>query len=53
MSAEVGKAAFRWAIFIVLVSAALLATLQPGTREFAVTVLTLFIGLGFIGIIDR
>jgi hypothetical protein len=51
MSAEVGRAAFRWAIFIVLVAAGLLVTLQPGTPEFAVTVFTLMIGVGFIGLI--
>ena len=52
MSAEIGRAAFRWAIFIVLVAVGLLVTLQPGTPEFAITQLTLLIGLGFIGIIE-
>lgn len=50
-SPELGRIAFRWAIFIVLVALALLATLRPGTPEFAITVFTLLIGLAFIGLI--
>jgi hypothetical protein len=51
LSPEVGRSAFRWAIFIVLVAVGLLATLRPGTPEFAVTVLTLLIGLLFVGVL--
>jgi hypothetical protein len=51
LSPEIGRAAFRWAIFVVLVAVGLLATLSPGTPEFAVTVLTLLIGLLFVGVI--
>ena len=51
LSPEIGRAAFRWAIFIVLVAVGLLVTLSPGTPEFAVTVLTLLIGLLFAGVI--
>jgi hypothetical protein len=51
LSPEVGKAAFRWAILIVLMALGLLATLRPGTPEFAVTVLTALIGLLFVGLI--
>jgi preprotein translocase subunit Sss1 len=51
LSPELGHFAFRWAIFIVLVAAGLLVTLSPGTPEFAVTVLTLLIGLLFLGVI--
>jgi hypothetical protein len=50
-SPELGQAAFRWAIFIVLVAGGLLLTLTPGTPEFAVTVLTLLIGLALLGIV--
>jgi hypothetical protein len=51
LSPEIGRVAFRWAMFIVLVAIGLLATLTPGTPEFAVTVLTLLIGGLFIGVI--
>jgi hypothetical protein len=51
LAPEIGRAAFRWSIFIVLVAIGLLITLSPGTPEFAVTVLTLIIGLVFMGII--
>ncbi len=48
MSPEVGQAWFRVAVFIVLVSAALLFVQQPGTAEFVITVATLVIGLLFV-----
>lgn len=48
MSPEVGQAWFRVAVFIVLVSAALLYVQQPGTAEFVITVATLAIGLLFV-----
>jgi hypothetical protein len=51
LSPEIGRYAFRWAIFIVLVAAGLLVTLSPGTPEFAVTLLTLLIGVLFLGAI--
>jgi hypothetical protein len=51
LSPEIGRVAFRWAIFIVLVAAGLLFTLTPGTPEFAVTVLTLLIGAAFMGVL--
>jgi hypothetical protein len=51
LSPEIAGAAFRWAIFIVLVAAGLLVTLTPGTPEYAVTVLTLLIGALFVGLI--
>ena len=50
-SPELGRVAFRWAIFIVLVAVGLLVTLRPGTPEFAITLVTLVIGLVFIGVI--
>ena len=51
LSPEMGRAAFGWAILIVLAAAVLLAVLTPGTPEFAVTLLTLLIGLAFLGIV--
>jgi hypothetical protein len=51
MAPELGRAAFRWAIFIIVVALGLLFTLTPGTPEFAITVLTLLIGLLFVGVI--
>ena len=39
------------AMFIVLVAVGLLATLKPGTPEFAITLLTLLIGLMFVGVL--
>jgi hypothetical protein len=51
LSPEVGRHAFRWAMFIILVAGGLLATLRPGTPEFAVTLLTLIIGLLFVGVL--
>lgn len=51
LSPELGRVAFRWAIFIILLAAGLLVTLSPGTPEFAVTVFTLLIGLLFVGLI--
>jgi hypothetical protein len=50
-SPEIGKAGFRIALLIVLMAAGLLATLKPGTPEFAITTLTLIIGLVFVGVI--
>ena len=50
-SPEIGKAAFRFALLIILMSVGLLVTLRPGTPEFAITVFTLAIGLVFVGAI--
>jgi hypothetical protein len=51
LSPEVGRHAFGWAIFIVLVAVGLLAILRPGTPGFAITLLTLVIGVVFLGLI--
>jgi hypothetical protein len=51
LSPEVGRYAFRWAMLILLLAGGLLATLRPGTPEFAITLLTLLIGLLFLGIL--
>ena len=51
MPPEMGRAFFRIASFVTLVSAALLFFLTPGTAEFVVDVLALGVGLLFIGIL--
>jgi hypothetical protein len=51
ISPEIGRAAFRSAMLIVLVALGLLIVLTPGTPEFAITVLTLVIGVLFMGLI--
>jgi hypothetical protein len=48
---EMGKAAFRLAVFVVLGAAVLLLVVHPGTREFIVTVFTLVIGLVFVALV--
>jgi hypothetical protein len=51
MNPEAGQAWFRIATMITLVSAALVYLTEPGTAERVVSVLTLLIGLLFIGVI--
>jgi len=51
MPPEMGRAFFRIAFFITLVSAALLPFLSPGTAEFVVDLLALGVGLVFISIV--
>lgn len=51
MNPELGQGWFRIAMFITVVSAALLLFEQPGTAEFVITVVTLAIGLLFIGLV--
>ncbi len=51
LSPEVGRAAFTWAILLVIGAVGLLVVLRPGTPEFAITVVTLLIGLIFLGLV--
>ena len=51
MNPEAGQAWFRIAMMITLVSVVLVFFTEPGTAERVVSVLTLFIGLLFIGTI--
>jgi preprotein translocase subunit Sss1 len=51
MPPEMGRAFFRIAFFVTLVSAVLLPFLSPGTAEFVVDLLALGIGFVFIGIV--
>ena len=46
--AELGRAAFRLAMWVVLPAVVLLFFLKPGTAEHSVTVMTLVIGLIFL-----
>lgn len=45
------RAALNMALFIVLTSAALIWFQTPGTAEFVVTVMSLVIGLIFLGVV--
>ncbi|MBI4757628.1 MAG: hypothetical protein HY871_04830 [Chloroflexi bacterium] len=51
MNPQIGKAAFRIAIFVTGTAAVLLPFQEPGTAEFGVTILTVLIGLAAIGVI--
>ncbi len=51
MGPETGRAWFRIAVLITLLSAALVFFTQPGTAERIVSIVTLLIGLLFIGVI--
>jgi cbb3-type cytochrome oxidase subunit 3 len=51
MNPEAGRAWFRIAITIIVVSVALVYFTEPGTAERIVSLLTLLIGLLFIGTI--
>jgi uncharacterized membrane protein len=51
MSPEAGRAWFRVATMLTLVSAVLVFFTEPGSAERVVSVITLVIGLLFIGVI--
>ena len=51
MNPDIGRAWFRIAITITLVSAVLVYLTEPGTAERVVSVITLLLGLLFIGTI--
>ncbi len=51
MAPEVGQAGFRIGIFLTLMAAGMLLMLEPGTAEFSITVVTLGIGLTFVGLV--
>ncbi len=48
---ELGKAAFRWALFIIVAAGVMLLFLAPGSAQFYVTLLTLAIGLAFLALV--
>ena len=51
MDPQIGRAGFRIAFFMTFVSAILLLIVEPGTAEFDVAILTIVIGLAFIGVV--
>ena len=51
MAPEVGQAGFRIGIFLTLMAGGMLLMLEPGTAEFSITVVTLGIGLIFVGLV--
>jgi len=46
-----GQAAFRLGLYITVMALVLLVFLQPGSAEFAVTIVTLLSGLTFLGLV--
>lgn len=48
---ELGRAAFRWALFIIVAAGGMLLFLTPGSAQFYVTVFTLMIGLAFLSLV--
>ncbi len=48
---EIGLLGFRIAIFIILVTVGCLFIVQPGSASYYVDLITLFIGLVFLGIL--
>jgi preprotein translocase subunit Sss1 len=51
MNEKMGKSALQMAVFVLLTSAALLFFQTPGTAEFVVTVLSLGVGIVFVGVV--
>ena len=51
MAPQVGQAGFRLAFFIIFVAGCLLFVTPPGSAEFYITLLTLLIGVSFVGFI--
>jgi hypothetical protein len=50
MTPEIGRAGIQIGCFLVVPSSVLLFFLEPGTAEWNITVLTLIIGVVFLGI---
>jgi preprotein translocase subunit Sss1 len=51
MSPQMGQVAFRIGLYLTVVALVLLFFLRPGSAEFGVTVVTLVVGLIFLGIV--
>lgn len=51
MNARTGKLAFGWAVFILILSGAMLFFQECGTGEFYITLATFVLAILFIGII--
>ena len=48
---EMGKAALRLSLFIIVLAGGMLVFLDPGSPQFAITVFTLIIGLAFAALV--
>ena len=48
---QVGRAAFRVAFMMVAISGVMLFVLTPGTAEYVISMITMILGLLFIGLI--
>jgi preprotein translocase subunit Sss1 len=51
MSPQMGQGAFRIGLYLTVVALVLLFFLRPGSAEFGVTVVTLAVGLIFLGVV--
>lgn len=51
LSPKLGQAAFRIAFMMVFMSALMALVLTPGTAEFVISVVTLVLGLVFMGLV--
>jgi uncharacterized membrane protein len=51
ISPQLGKLAFSWAMVIILLAGGLLFYVKRGSPEFVITVITLAMGVAFLGII--
>ncbi len=51
MAPEIGQAGFRIGIFLTLMAGGMLLLLDPGTPEFSITVVTLGLGVTFVGLV--
>jgi uncharacterized membrane protein len=51
MSPEIGQAATRLALFLIVASLLALIWVDKGSAEFVVSVLTIFIGLALLGVV--
>jgi hypothetical protein len=45
---QIGKAALQLSLFIIVLAGGMLLFLSPGSPEFAITMITLAIGLAFV-----
>ena len=48
---QIGKAAMQLSLFITVLAGGMLLFLSPGSPQFAITVLTLIIGMVFFGLV--
>lgn len=46
-----GKAAFTWAVFVILLAVGLLIVQSPGSPGFDITIFSLLIGLVMLGLV--